>query len=600
MSEKTSEKSQPPAIPRSDSEADLGFVRAPMERWFHPLRLFEIAGRVIVSMVFGSYADQRETQAAFKRSSRHSYTDKDEIWFDYTADLGDGWNSGYTVAKLLAEPKIAVTDPSGQTWSTERGRFLVMGGDQAYPLASRDCYRNKVEGPYRSALPWVEGDQPPHLYALPGNHDWYDGLTSFMRLFCQNRWIGGWKTQQLVSYFAIQLPHNWWLFAVDIQLGADIDKPQLDYFDSVLNQMQPGDRVIFATAIPSWIGDSLSGRHDHENIAFLEKRIESQCGKVYINLAGDLHHYARYSNAESGKHKITAGGGGAFMHGTHILPCEITVAESSGTHNYKLDETAVFPSRKESRALVKGNLLFAFRNWEMALFLGFFYSFTNWVAQSASLSLNMNLFERLSQVGFSGSALCEIAKAYLQVLAYSPAAAFLIASYFAAFILFCDPLPEMNKRQALLKKIVGGSIHGLCHLLLFAGLSSILLNFNLNYFNMPIGNLAFWSEMLVLGSLLGGTLMGVYLYITNVFTLLNGEAGFSSNRIQDYKNFLRFHINSKGELTLYPMGIRKVEKSWQLNSKGAPGDSWFVSKSGKPMASYAHLIEAPLKIHPKQ
>ena len=56
-----------------------------------------------------------------------------------------------------------------------------------------------------AALPYLEG-APPDMYALPGNHDWYDGLTSFMRLFCQGGWVGAWRTRQRRSYFAVKLP----------------------------------------------------------------------------------------------------------------------------------------------------------------------------------------------------------------------------------------------------------------------------------------------------------------------------------------------------------------------------------------------------------
>ncbi|MBD0259532.1 MAG: hypothetical protein ICV83_27750 [Cytophagales bacterium] len=56
-------------------------------------------------------------------------------------------------------------------------------------------------------LPWTW--RPRWLFAIPGNHDWYDGLASFVKQFCQGRWVGGWRTTQTRSYFALALPHNW-------------------------------------------------------------------------------------------------------------------------------------------------------------------------------------------------------------------------------------------------------------------------------------------------------------------------------------------------------------------------------------------------------
>ena len=40
-------------------------------------------------------------------------------------------------------------------------------------------------------------------------------------------------TRQTRSYFALKLPANWWLLAIDLQLGADLDEPQVQYFQKV-------------------------------------------------------------------------------------------------------------------------------------------------------------------------------------------------------------------------------------------------------------------------------------------------------------------------------------------------------------------------------
>ena len=71
--------------------------------------------------------------------------------------------------------------------------------------------------------------------ALPGNHDWYDSLVAFQKLFFTHifngrTFAGGWRTRQKRSYFALKLPHKWWLVGVDLQLSHNIDVPQLRYF----------------------------------------------------------------------------------------------------------------------------------------------------------------------------------------------------------------------------------------------------------------------------------------------------------------------------------------------------------------------------------
>ena len=55
---------------------------------------------------------------------------------------------------------------------------------------------------------------------MPGNHDWYDGLKAFRRLFCTGRSIGAWRTRQERSYFACRLTHGWWLLAVTAAMIA--------------------------------------------------------------------------------------------------------------------------------------------------------------------------------------------------------------------------------------------------------------------------------------------------------------------------------------------------------------------------------------------
>ncbi len=90
---------------------------------------------------------------------------------------------------------------------------------------------------------------------MPGNHDWYDGLTAFLRLFARKRnaEFGGWRTEQRRSYFAVKLPHGWWLLGLDEQAGSYIDDPQLEYFQEIATRIHPDDRIILAVPAPTWV-----------------------------------------------------------------------------------------------------------------------------------------------------------------------------------------------------------------------------------------------------------------------------------------------------------------------------------------------------------
>jgi hypothetical protein len=599
-SSKPENLAEPPPLPRSTSKQDLGFEQQPMVGWFDPVRLLKIVVQVIVSTMFGNYSDKREIQAALGKQEPFDYSAENEIWFDYIADLGDGWNPTYTLARILASEEITINDKQGNSHPTARGRFLVMGGDEVYPSADRDSYRNRTEGPYRAALPWLGGDNQTHLFAIPGNHDWYDGLTSFTRLFCQNRWIGAWKTRQSRSYFAIQLPHNWWIFAVDIQLGADIDKPQVEYFDEVIAQVSDGDRVIFVSATPSWITASLTGDVEHENITFLERRVERQNATIVINLAGDLHHYAHYQNQDKSRHKFTAGGGGAFMHYTHTIPGEIIVNEASGSNEYKLGEDQLYPSRKTSRKLLTETMQFFLKNKSMSIFLGCYYLFVLWVTQSASLHNSVNLLDQLIQIPVSWSILSDSLESFTAVLIHNPSSAILFAIYIFAFIGFCEPALERNKTAMLAKRILVGSVHGILHVLLMMTLTLFFAKLNPHLADTALGSIhpaLLWSiEIVAIGGILAGILMGIYLFLANRLLGFHMQGAASCNRIEDYKNFLRFNIDPSGKLTIYPMGIDKVEKKWLFNNNAKAGDPWFVPASAKAMSDYLHLIEAPIEI----
>ncbi len=314
-----------------------------MVDWIDPGLLVRIAIRDMISGTIGQYADQRLMQAASdvvaseaELAARYDYSDANAkeahkrlsvdhegaVWVDYVADLGDGFEATYAIAHLLAYDRLAVRQPHAANAMTElpAGEILVMGGDQAYPQATTKEYEDRLVTPYNLALT----TQTPKrkLFAIPGNHDWYDGLNAFSSLFTSardrisggiGRKIGGWRSYQHRSYFAIKLPHNWWIWGPDIQLGGTLDDPQRDYFDIISDHTQPGDKVIICLAEPSWHHDNYDNLHE---ISMLARK---NGAKVCAVIAGDWHHYSRYTSNDLGVQFITCGGGGAFAHATHQL-----------------------------------------------------------------------------------------------------------------------------------------------------------------------------------------------------------------------------------------------------------------------------------------
>lgn len=576
-----------------------------MVGWFDPIELIRIAVRSLLGTLFGQYLDRRETQAALHASKPgmgantgtsacdHDYSDQDELWIDYVADLGDGWDATYTIAWLLAQAKLKLTGPSGPI-ETQRGDILLMGGDQVYPSSTREAYQYRTLDPYRCALPWVSEGPRPHLYAIPGNHDWYDGLTSFLRLFCQRRSIGGWKTCQTRSYFALKLPHRWWLFAVDIQLESDLDWPQIEYFRTMLDQVSALDKIILCTAESTWVdqGDpraaassahTAPGLQAHHNLSVLEDLIRQKHGDIAITLAGDLHHYSHYTNATAQRHKFTAGGGGTYLLGTHQLPEKIDLFEGAHTkESYHLSDTA-YPTPKDSRRMRWRALGLVFYNWQFAVLVGGYYLFYSWVLQSASKVPNAHLGQKSLFEVFAGldvwhnTVWREVAQAWYWTLAHSPSSV-VFAMLPLALVLYVLRTPDAPKWW---ERLLWGGGHAIAHMLLALGLMVVFAKLNISMLGGALGLsaaqasdswwqvLLFITEMLVAGGLLGGTLIGVYLVLGNALARLNCDHVFSVQRGTGFKNFLRMHI-TENKLTVYAVGVRSAIHQWTLNAQAKP------------------------------
>ena len=318
-----------------------------MVDWFDPSLLAKVGVRSIISATLGQYTDQRLIQAATDNESekalaaRYDYSGANAgsagllpetdgaVWIDYVADLGDGFEATYAMAYLLAADEIKVSEEPNPL---PAGKLLIMGGDQVYPDATKQEYESRLRDPYDWAF---TTDNPQRkVFAIPGNHDWYDGLSAFSALFCSARdrisggigaQLGGWRCHQHRSYFAIKLPHNWWIWGPDIQLADNLDDSQRDYFDLMADQTKPGDTIILCLAEPSWLHKNYDNMHE---ISMLARK---RGAKICAVLAGDWHHYSRYTNDKLGTQFITSGGGGAFAHATHGLKSHIDLKWATPT-----------------------------------------------------------------------------------------------------------------------------------------------------------------------------------------------------------------------------------------------------------------------------
>ena len=298
-----------------------------------------------------------------------------DLWLDYVADTGDDVSVSRAVAGLVTRAyELPDPDEEGASLHAPRGDVLVFGGDTAYPVATAQEISNRVLVPFNEALAERSDGRQRVLLGVPGNHDWYDGLDGFARLFRLRpdgddvdqrpslvgipfRQLGhaadwarelvmggkmakpealvltGYEPVQSASYFVLPLTPTIPLVAVDRQLRT-IDHRQARFHRRWL---EPGrghtpwlllPDPVYAFGAPSPTGAAM--------VRDLE--LSSAAHDCFF-LSGDIHHYERLE--APGLLHVVAGGGGAFLPPAPMVPERRPAA-------------ARFPGVAQSRALLWG------------------------------------------------------------------------------------------------------------------------------------------------------------------------------------------------------------------------------------------------------
>jgi hypothetical protein len=577
------------SCPKQPTDFDIGeYAGTPMSDWFSPSLLIKTGLRTIASTLFSAYSDKRTLLAAVNDAKPFTkeWSGKDSVCVDYVADLGDGWDSTYSVAWSLAQPELDI--PEGDT-PLRRGDILVMGGDQVYPYASEEEYKLRMVRPYQSALPCSSENDAPTVFAIPGNHDWYDGLTGFMRRFGQGGWLGGWRTRQHRSYWAVQLPHRWWIWGIDTQLDAYVDHAQTTFFRKAAEEhMKEGDRVILCVAEPSWIFANNGDSKLHRNISFMEEKIiEANGGHLSLTLSGDLHHYAHYveqsPKGEVPRHKVTCGGGGAFTHGTHHLPDVITLNDGADTFK---STGMVLPDKKTSKTMLWRNLFFPLKHPLFAAVLAGFYLVYAWV-------LNRTLLlPKLSAVPFVPENIEQVPVLFFKETITSVMAMGFLALLILSGVMFAQPNWKSCPSKKSLHKWLGGMVHALLHLVVLLGCLWYVATESWITIppDPPYWGSAAWFSIIValVGGLVGGWVFGVYLLFSNLWFGFHRTEAASAVADKDSKSFLRIVID-KGGAVIYAIGLKNTGRRWRWKKDAKAGESWVELDEEK--LNY-HLIES--------
>ena len=566
---------------RPEDPVEPEFPPERMVRWLNPTGLASSAFRVLLAGIFGLYSDKREIEAIIPPGDPHDYSERNELWLDYVADVADGWNPTYAVASVLAQQKL---DLDGT--ETRRGDVLVMGGDQVYPFATESGYAHRLLAPYQAALPCTGDQEPPRLYAIPGNHDWYDGLTTFMRMFCRWQWVGGWQTEQKRSYFALRLPGGWWLWGLDIQFDFYIDEPQLNFFRGLVGERNEDhdNKLILCTAKPSWVHEQLEGsetarRRAKRNLEYFEREIIRKHGwRLIVAISGDHHHYARYETEEGPQQKITCGGGGAFLYPTHELPKTLDWPEDDVGPEKHYTKSEVYPSTEDSERLRRRALLVPFTNPKFWAMMGIVHLLFAWM-----IRFGLEAGPPGELRGIRGAGFVDL----LFGLARNPLSLIFALVLLASLVGFAG-MGRWGRWPRLL--LVGGA-HTLIQLSVMLALIWAVAwpftDLHVAAF-LPI----FMALLGVVGGLAGSLMMGVYLWFSQTRGKHANEA-FSSAHIQDYKSFLRLRIGGDGAVTIFPIALDRVPRKWRAVPGGDPQDPWFVPADGEVTV---RLIEPPIRV----
>jgi hypothetical protein len=525
--------------PKDLSPEELRFIPQRPVRWMSPRTLAETAARFGLARLLGGYLDKRELFGS-RPQEVFAHDAGEELWLDYVADIGDGFDSTYSIAYLTAQKELEV---GGER--LPRGSVLIMGGDEVYPAANWHEYEHRMKGPYEAANPAT----PVSLYAIPGNHDWFDGLTAFSRQFVEGRTFGGYRTAQSRSYFALSLPHNWWLFAVDAQFDAHLDRPQLEYFKRAAEDLGPGDQVILCVPQPSWVWTEDNPRSYDRIDHFIRDVIAERQAEVPLILTGDRHHYAHYVELEGKRHLVTAGGGGAYLSPTHNLPPRLTAPRKSVSE----------PDAEQ-------------REYQLA---------QTYPSQPRSLGYAFGIFGRLPLLNKGFTLLMSVMMLIGTVSILEGTGPFVAvaAVLLAAGVGFAHPgQGTRGVRHYLL-----GLSHGAAQLgLAWAGAEMVK--------SLPWSE--FWSFMVYFlpAGLASTWLVGLYLVVANRLGV-NANELFAGLSIIDQKCFLRIRIGPDGA-TVYPIGLDRSGRQWVADPGGGEVDSWI--KPVDPLRP--RLIEPGFKV----
>ncbi len=314
--------------------------------WIDPLPLWRSRNQNLMRLFGDPTNDERRLWMGLQRRAGKlpkdliivDHAGREEVSFIVVGDTGEGDASQHAVVK----PLLACGRDTD---------FMVVCSDVIYPAGDAEDYDAKFYAPY-------EDYQSP-IYALPGNHDWYDGLVGFMHHLCgaevsdlpatqgrpsslkerlrrllwrrparrgreglpaRRRTEEGRRSGQSSPYFAIDTGPLL-LVGIDTGMGGPIDREQGGWLRRVSREVDKPK--ILLTGKPLYV-DGEHHPYPIEDGGTVDEVVRDPAHGYVAAIGGDIHNYQRYSVRVDGRdaplHYIVSGGGGAYMSATHRIP----------------------------------------------------------------------------------------------------------------------------------------------------------------------------------------------------------------------------------------------------------------------------------------
>jgi hypothetical protein len=354
----------------------------PKFSWMRPSILWSARNDTLARLLGDPTDDHRRAWIAAQRARG--------VQEDFAIDRGDlGDSFSCLIAGDTGEgthPQFAVVP--GLLEAGKGTGFLVVLSDVIYPIGNVNEYVDKFARPY--------GRYPAPIYAIPGNHDWYDGLGGFMRHFCLvdppagwtlsgtgfKAWLRRrlWRAPSVLAADTLErfrafrpadvqrpLPAPYWTIetdavrfvGIDTGIIGNLDGDQGDWLRRVSQGPKP---KVLLTGKPLVVNNKRAPGVVAGRGFTVDDVVRDPANNYVAAIGGDIHNYQRYPVRVGDRtiQYVVSGGGGAFMHATHTIPrVDVEGVSEDEFRCYPLrGDSLAFYSRLYSKKLGFGTQLF--------------------------------------------------------------------------------------------------------------------------------------------------------------------------------------------------------------------------------------------------